>query len=259
MQIQTPAASRPFGPGQYVVLQTTEEEPEIQAYVLKADAEKSSLVVMAQLPTNATEKSNLPGIGERIARLEGPCGHSVKIANYGSVLCLGHGSGIVPLLTVIQALAKSGNYITTILYATTLEEIVLDDEIRAVSDELIFLTDNPEEKHQLLQRIELLRKNNKFGHLIAFGPASTVKESNIAAIKYHIQAQTFLHLTRTGKRKLSGTFKVSVCDNAQSICVDGHNFNAFYPNFDELIRRFASNMPTEKQAAQTANEVAVHA
>ena len=93
------------------------------------------------------------------------------------------------------------------------------------------------EKGSVCQAIIQAMKTTRPEQVFVIGPATTIKVAYAHTTKSNIPTQATLYLDRSNKNSGHGIFKVSACGNAKSICVDGFNFNAWYANFEEMVKR----------------------
>lgn len=239
-EIRTSIAVNEVKVGQYVILTVEKNQPEIPLAVLRTDSEKETITVIVYANDEYTRRLIELKSGSEIFAIEGPFGYPAKIENFGSVLCVGRGPGIVMLLPILNSLRAAGNRISTILSAQTKEGIILENEIKAVSNEVITITDDGSfgEKSSVCQAMIQTMKTIKTDQVFAIGPPTTIKVTCAHTTKYNIPAQAILYLKQADKNTGHGIFKVSICGSAKAVCVDGFNFNAWYPNFEEMIKRF---------------------
>jgi len=239
-EISTPIAVNEIKPGQYIILTVEKNGMGIPVAVLKTNSEKETITLIISATDAFTRQLTEQNTGSEIFGIDGPFGYPAQIENFGTVLCIGHGSGIVPLLPVLTSLHATGNQIITVLSAQTKEGIILENEIKAISDEVITITDDGSygEKNSVCQIVGQTLRTNKINQVFVVGSAITVKETCSLTIKYDIPIQAILYLNKPDKNTGHGIFKVSICGSAKAVCVDGFNFNAYYPNFEEMIKRF---------------------
>lgn len=81
-------------------------------------------------------------VGEYLTDVVGPLGQTTHIANVGTVVCCGGGVGVAPLLPIIKAMKQAGNRVISVLAARTKDLIILEDQVREYSDEVIIMTDD---------------------------------------------------------------------------------------------------------------------
>lgn len=239
-EISTSIPVKDIKPGQYIILRGDQNEFGFALPVIKTNTETGTVTVMVSVRDDTTHQLENLNAGDTHFEIEGPFGYQARIENFGTVLCIGRGSGIVSLLPVLASLRSAGNNVITVLSASSKEEIILQNEINAISDEVIILTDDGSsgEKGSICHMVGQVLKDNQINHVFVFGTAKAIKETCAQATKYNLQTQAVLYLGKPVKNGIHGIFKVSICGIVRSVCVDGFNFNAWYPNFDELIKRF---------------------
>jgi NAD(P)H-flavin reductase len=240
LEIRTSVAANDIKPGRYVQLIVEQDEPGIPVSVVKTSPEKETLTVLVHVADKYSRKLAELNPGHEIYGIKGPFGYPLTIENFGTVLCVSRGPAIVLLLPVLASLHAAGNRIITILSAQTKDGILLEDEINAVSDEVIAITDNEisGEKGSVCQTIIQTLRINKINQVFAIGSATTIKNTCVHAIKYNIPTQAILYVSKITQKTGHGIYKVTVSGTSRAVCVDGFDFNAWYPNFEEMIKRF---------------------
>lgn len=239
-EIRTPIASNDIKPGRYILLVVEKDEPGIPVAVVNTNPEKETVSVLVYAAEKYSQRLAVMNPGNEIFGINGPFGYPVPIENFGTVLCISRGPGVVMLLPVLASLHAAGNRIITILSAQTPEGILLQNEINAVSDEIVAITDNESsgEKGSVCQAIMQTLRTNKIDQVFVIGSATTIKNTCVHAIKHNIPIQAILYINKTALRTGHGIYKVSVSDTSRAVCVDGFDFNAWYPNLEEMIKRF---------------------
>lgn len=222
-------------PGQYLILRIHSDEEGITLPVVKVDFSRETLTVIASsLPERFSLLSN-PYVSGNQVNLGGPFGQAFRIEKYGSVLCVTDQEGIIPTYPVLSALRAAGNHVTTLLTEPTRNESAIENEIRNISDDVI------NGNHSIRQTIERILITRKMNQIFVIGSAQTIRETCSAFRACNALVQAMLFLNEQNQRGLHGIFRVSICGSSRSICVDGHNFNAYYTDFDELVRRFENS------------------
>lgn len=241
-EIRTSISINNIQPGQYIIVRMQESDPGISFPVIKTNPEKSTVTIIVSASDENSRTLSRLIEGSCLPRIDGPFGYQIQIENFGTVLCIGREQGIVALFPVLTSLRASGNRIITVLSATSKDGIVLQNEMNTVSDELITITDDGStgEKATTCQITGRVLRNNIINQVVVIGPGKTIKETCSHTIKNNIATQAFLHKQNPIEHSGHGIFKVSICGNERAVCVDGFNFNAYYPNFEEMNRRFGS-------------------
>lgn len=227
-------------PGQYLVSRFHEHKPWITLPVVKIHAEKGTVVVVSPVGEESIGPLSLLTAGSSLNALHGPCGDALRIELFGSVVCIAREGGIVALLPVLSALREAGNRVITLLSASTDQGILFEDEVRALSHETVVVTDDGSlgQKGSIAGVAAQLWKGQTVSQVFVFGGAAAIRETHGLAIRYQVPMQALMYLDKAVESGLPGIFRVSVCRSAGGICVDGYNFNAYYANFEELVRRF---------------------
>lgn len=239
-EISTSIPVNEIKPGQYIILRIEKNDPDFPLPIIKTNAEQQTITVLVSLTDDSSRQLASLNAGSTHFELEGPFGYPTQIDHFGTVVCIGQESDILHLLAILPALRVAGNHIISVLSASTKEKIILQNEISALSHEVIVITEDGScgVKGSICQVVGQLLRNNHVHQVFVMGSAKTIKETCSITTKYNIATQAVLHSRKPIKNGVHGIFRVSNCGNARSVCVDGFNFNAWYPSFDELIKRF---------------------
>ncbi|HZL12100.1 MAG TPA: hypothetical protein VFC65_19115 [Prolixibacteraceae bacterium] len=241
-EVRTSIAVNEIKAGQYVILKLEKNEPGISLPVYKTNKEKETITGFVYVTDDSAKRLAKLNPGNSIFGIDGPFGYPVLIGNSGTVICVARGPGIVLLLPVLTSLRSAGNRIITILSAQAKEDILLEEKIKAVSDEMITINEGGscKENVSICQVMGQILKDNRIDQVFAFGSAKIIKQTFSQSSRYDIQKQGVLFWGPTDEDGIYGIFRVRMCGSGKEICVDGFNFNAYYPNFDEMVRRFGS-------------------
>jgi glutamate synthase (NADPH/NADH) small chain len=256
LEIKTSIAASEIKPGQYLIFRIEETGPRIPLSTSKTDIEKETLTVFVPITDISTRKLANLNVGSQLFGIDGPFGYPMKMENFGTVLCVCRGLGIAPILPALTSLRASGNRVVTIMSAQTKEGIILEPEIRAVSDDVLVLTEDGSwgDKGTICQEMRKILTYSNIKHVFVTGSAQTIKESCSLTRKYNIPTQAILYSGKPDESGLNGVFRVSICCNGKSVCVDGDNFNAYYNDFEELVKRFGYSEVAENQSIVVSHE-----
>jgi len=258
-EISTTMPLKTINPGQYIILKLKSIEVGYPLPVIKTNVEKETITLIVLV----TDVCNRPladlDAGSTHFEIDGPFGYPAQIQNYGTVLCIGRCSGIIPLLPVLNALRQDGNQVISVLSAPSKEGIILHKEINATSDEVIIITDDGTYggKRNISQVLGQTLRSNPINQVIVMGSSFIIKETCSLTTKYNIQTQAGMYMEKPMQNGVHGIFKVSICGNAKSVCVDGFNFNAWYANFDEMLNRFGEGNLEIQSKVKVLNQTTV--
>ncbi len=178
-EIEAPLIAQARNPGQFVIISINNEYAErIPLTIADADAAKGTIRLIWQRVGKTTAELSDLKVGDEIANISGPLGRPTHIENFGTVVCVGGGIGIAPLLPIATALKEAGNKIISILGARSKNLLILDDEFRQISDELIVTTDDGSYGRKALVTEplkEVCQRNPKPDQAFVIGPAIMMK------------------------------------------------------------------------------------
>ena len=140
--IEAPLIAQSRKAGNFVIVRVDKNGERMPLTIADADIEKGTIkLVVQQVGLSSTKLCNL-NVGDEVADIVGPLGNPTHIENYGTVICAGGGVGVAPMLPIIRALKCAGNRILSVLAGRNKDMIIMEDEVRASSDETIIMTDD---------------------------------------------------------------------------------------------------------------------
>ena len=168
-----------------------------------------------------------------------PHGQATHIMNYGTVLTAGGGLSCAPLLPIIDALKKAGNRVISVMAARDKANLILEEEFRANSDEVIIMTDDGSygQKGLVTAGMEEVIQREKVDFAVVIGPAVMMKFGSLVTKKYDIPTIASLNTIMVDGTGMCGACRVSVGGKTRFVCVDGPEFDAHQVDFDEMIMR----------------------
>ena len=194
---------------------------------------------MIQSVGDSTRKICALEPGEFLHDVVGPLGQATHIEKYGTVLCAGGGVGTAPLLPIIRAMKEAGNRVISVLAGRTKDLIILEDEVRASSDEVIIMTDDGSygNKGVVTVGMEEVLKREKVDYCVTIGPAIMMKFCALLTKKYEVPTEASLNAIMVDGTGMCGACRVTVGGKTRFVCVEGPEFNAHEIDFDELMMR----------------------
>ena len=130
-------------PGQFVILRVNEEGERIPLTVADFDREKGTITLIFQEVGASTELLAQLEPGEEILDFVGPLGQKSEIEpGIGTVVCIGGGVGIAPVYPIARGMKQAGNKVISILGARNKDILIMEEEMRAISDEIFITTDD---------------------------------------------------------------------------------------------------------------------
>ena len=248
--IEAPLIARSRKPGNFIILRVSEKGERIPLTIAGADEQKGTITIIAQKVGVSTEKLARMNVGDELHDLVGPLGKATEILKVGTVLACGGGVGIAPLLPIVEGFKKAGNKVISVLAARTKDLLILEDEIKKWSDEVIVMTDDGShgKKGLVTQGAEEVILREKVDECIAIGPAIMMKFTSLLTKKYNLPTQASLNSMMVDGTGMCGACRVSVGGKTKFTCVDGPEFDAHQIDFDELMMRLGGYKNEEKTA-----------
>ncbi len=255
--VEAPLIAKARKPGNFVILRVSENGERIPLTIAGADVEKGTITLIAQKVGVSTEKLAALNVGDSLIDLVGPLGKATDIHKVGTVLCCGGGVGVAPLLPIVEGFKKAGNRVVSVLAARSKDLIILEDEVRKWSDEVIVMTDDGSHgrKGLVTQGAEEVILREKIDECIAIGPAIMMKFTSLLTKKYNIPTQASLNAMMVDGTGMCGACRVSVGGKTKFTCVDGPEFDAHQIDFDELMMRLGGYKSEEKEAFEMYNKM----
>lgn len=241
MKIHAPLIAEERLAGQFIILSVTENFGErIPLTIADADPKTGSITLIFQLVGRTTRDMAKMEVGDYLAHLVGPLGTPTHIENFGHVVCVGGGIGVAPMYPIAQALKKAGNHLTIIMGARNKALLIMEEEMRAIADELIICTDDGSAGRKCLVTVPLkeqCEKENKPDFAILIGPPVMMKFCAQTTQPYQIHTMASLNSIMVDGTGMCGGCRVTVGGKTKFVCVDGPEFNAHEVDFNNLMSR----------------------
>lgn len=247
--LDAPEIARKARPGQFVVLRVNEEGERIPLTVADTDPDKGILVIVFQEVGKSTKLLGTLEVGDTILDLIGPLGQPTHIENYGTVVCIGGGVGTPEVYPVAKALKAAGNKVISIIGFRSKELVLMEEEMRSASTELIVCTDDGSygQKGFVTDMLKgVIDRGEKIGHLFAVGPVIMMKMVSKLTEPYGIPTTVSLNPIMLDATGMCGVCRVDVGGETKFACVDGPEFDGHKVDFDLLMARLRTYLPEEK-------------
>ncbi len=237
--------------GQFVVIRVDEKGERIPLTIVDWDTKKGTITLIFLEVGVSTIKLGALEVGDEILNLVGPLGNPSEIKNFGTVAVVCGGVGTAAAYPIAKALKRAGNKVISIVGARTEELLVLENEMKAVSDELFVSTDDGTKGHKgyVSDVLKLLiEKGYKFDVAYAIGPSLMMRATANVTKSYSLKTIVSLNSIMVDGMGMCGACRVTVGGETKFACVDGPEFDAALVDFDELIKRQRVFLSQEKQA-----------
>ena len=244
MRVEAPLIAKERKAGQFIILQLDEDFGErIPLTVADANLDEGSITLIFQAVGRTTKKMALMDVGDEIAALVGPLGTPTHIENFGTVVCVGGGIGVAPMHPIAQAMKAAGNKVIIIMGARNKELLILEEEMRAIADELIICTDDGSVGRKCLvtEPLKELCEQDPMPDLaVAIGPPIMMKFCAETTRPYKVPTQVSLNTIMVDGTGMCGGCRVTVGNDTKFVCVDGPEFDGHLVDFDNMMNRLNS-------------------
>lgn len=250
--LEVPEIARARKAGHFVIIKMGEKGERIPLTIASADEKKGTITLVVQKVGVTSAKLFELEVGDEITDVVGPLGLATHIEKVGTVLCAGGGVGVAPMLPIVEALKKAGNRVITILAARTKDLIILEEQMREYSDEVIVMTDDGSygKKGLVTAGMEEIINREKVNMAVVIGPAIMMKFAALTTKKYNIETVASLNTIMVDGTGMCGACRVSVGGKTKFVCVDGPEFDAHQVDFDEMLSRLGAYKDQEVEAYQ---------
>lgn len=250
--IEAPEISRSRKPGHFVIVRINEKGERIPLTISGADETNGTITLIIQRVGVTSFKLTELNPGDYIEDVAGPLGKATHIEKVGTVLCAGGGVGVAPLLPIVEGFKKAGNRIITVLAARSKDLVILEEQMRQHSDELIIMTDDGSygKMGLVTHGMEEVIKRKKIDMSVVIGPAVMMKYASLLTKKYNIPTVASLNTIMVDGTGMCGACRCSVDGKTRFVCVDGPEFDAHSVDFDEMLQRLGAYKEKELEAYQ---------
>jgi len=248
-EIEAPHIARRGQAGQFVILRVNDQGERIPLTLASRDPVQGTITLVFQEVGKTTEMMGLLKAGQEIHDLAGPLGKATHIPTGKHVVCVGGGIGNAVVWPQVQALKEAGNRCTAILGARTKELLILEEEIRALADQVIITTDDGSygRKGMVTHALaDLIEGGEKVDEVITIGPVVMMKFVCRTTAPRGIPTQASLNPLMVDGTGMCGACRVTVGGQTRFACVEGPEFDGHQVDFDELITRLAYYQPEER-------------
>ena len=250
--VEAPLIAKARRAGHFVIVRVGENGERMPLTIADADVQAGTITLVVQkVGVSSTKLCDL-NVGDEITDVVGPLGKATHIENFGTVVCAGGGVGVAPMLPIIKALKAAGNRVVSVLAGRSKDLIILEDEVRKHSDEVIIMTDDGSygQKGVVTVGIEQVIQREKVDKVFAIGPAIMMKFCCLLTKKYNISTDVSLNTIMVDGTGMCGACRITVGGKTRFVCVDGPEFDAHAVDWNEMLTRMKAFKAEETEAME---------
>ena len=259
LEIEAPLVANKAKPGQFIILRVDEEGERIPLTVAGTDPEKGTVKIIFQVVGATTERLKHRMEGEYIQDFAGPLGKPAETEGFRNVCVVGGGAGCAIAMPVAEEFHRLGAKVTSIIGFRSRDLLILEDEFRSFSDELIVMTDDGSygrHGNVTVPLKEKLEAGEPFDLIITIGPLIMMKFVTAAAKPYGVPVTVSMNPIMIDGTGMCGGCRITLVKDGQRVtrfaCVDGPDFNGYEIDFDEAMSRGRMYAEFERHAYEEA-------
>lgn len=255
-EIEAPLIARSRKPGNFIIVRVDKHSERMPLTIADADVERGTITLVIQEVGLSSTKLCNKNEGDEVADIVGPLGNPTHIENFGTVVCACGGVGAAPMLPIVRGLKAAGNRVLTVVAGRTAELVILEDELRASSDELIVMTDDGSkgEKGVVTVGIEKFCQQEHVDKAFAIGPPIMMKFSCLTTQKYGIPTDVSLNTIMVDGTGMCGACRLSIGGKTKFVCIDGPEFDGALVDWDEMFKRMGTFKNAEREEMEHYTE-----
>ncbi len=252
LEVEAARVARKAKPGQFIVLRIDEKGERIPLTMAKQNLDKGTLTIIFQVVGKTTAHLARLEPGDALADVIGPLGMPTHIQKYdGPVICVGGGTGVAVLYPITRGYKEAGNEVIGIIGARTKELLILEEEMKEVTDDLRITTDDGSYGHHgfvtdVLKQI--LEERDDVKMVVGIGPVPMMRFVCKTTEPFKVPTTVSLNPIMVDATGMCGACRVTVGGKTRFVCVDGPEFDGHQVDFDELTQRLRMYVEEEKKS-----------
>ncbi len=248
-EIEAPLIAKSRKPGNFVIVRVDKHSERMPLTIADSDTERGTITLVIQEVGLSSTKLCNKNVGDEVADVVGPLGNPTHIEKFGTVVCACGGVGAAPMLPIVRGLKAAGNRVLTVLAGRTAELVILEDELRASSDELIIMTDDGSkgEKGVVTVGIEKFCEQEHVDKAFSIGPPIMMKFSCLTTQKYGISTDVSLNTIMVDGTGMCGACRLTIGGKTKFVCIDGPEFDGALVDWDEMFKRMGTFKKAEME------------
>ena len=255
--VEAPRVARKRQAGQFVILRVYAHGERIPLTIADGDPERGTITLIVQGIGKTTKLMNLLGPGDALLDLVGPLGKPSEIKDYGTVVVIGGGVGAAIAYPTAKAMREAGNHVISLLGGRSKDLVILESEIRAISDEVFISTDDGSygRKGLVIDPLkDLIAAGRPIDLVLAIGPPRMMQAVAEVTRPHRIPTIVSLNSLMVDGTGMCGGCRIMTTEGAKFACVDGPEFDAHTVDFNILVQRNRMYVDREAEELQEFRE-----
>lgn len=249
-EIFAPMIARKAEPGQFVIIKANETGERIPLTMANTDNEQGTVTIIYQVVGKSTALFKSLKVGDAFQDVIGPLGKPTHIEKIGTVVCVGGGTGVAVLYPITKAFKQIGNNVISIMGSRNKDLLIMEDEMKAVSDELHVCTDDGSYGYHgfVTDVMKEVLKSMEVNIVVGIGPIPMMKFVCNITKEFNIKTLVSLNTIMIDGTGMCGCCRAMVGGEIKFACVDGPEFDGHQVDFDGLMQRLQAYTGEEKES-----------
>lgn len=249
-EIEAPHIAAKAKPGQFLILKANETGERIPLTMADSDPVKGTVTIIYQVVGKSTALFAGLQVGQGFQDVIGPLGQPTHLEKVGKVVCVGGGTGVAVLHPITRGLKQAGNHVISIIGARTKDLLILEDQMKAASDELHVCTDDGSYGHHgfVTEVLKQVLEQGDVKLAVTIGPVPMMKFCCKLTEQYGVHTLVSLNPIMIDGTGMCGGCRVQVGDETRFACVDGPEFDGHKVDFEVLMKRLQAYQEEEKKS-----------
>ncbi len=252
-RIEAPKIAAKRKAGQFVILRVHEDGERIPLTIADSNAADGTITIIVQGIGKTTKLLNTFKAGDSIRDIVGPLGKPSHIEMFGTAVSIGGGVGTAIAFPTAAALKQAGNRVISIIGGRTREFVILEDELRAICDEVYPSTDDGSYGFHgfVTDKLrQLIDEGRKIDFVLAIGPIPMMRAVAEVTRPHGIRTVVSLNPIMVDGTGMCGGCRAIVDGKPVFVCVDGPEFDAHKVDFDILAKRNRTYLAQERESLE---------
>ena len=240
MDIEAPFIAKKAKAGQFIIFRLDEQGERVPLTIAGYDREKGTVSIIFQKVGFATIALGSLNEGDYIRDFVGPLGKPTHTEGVKKVCVVGGGVGCAIALPSAAAFKEAGAEVDVIVGFRNKDIVILEEEFKAVSDNMYLMTDDGsygEQGFVTAKLQQLLEAGNQYDAVLAIGPIPMMKFVCKTTEPFGVKTMVSLNPIMVDGTGMCGGCRVTVGGETKFACVDGPEFDGHKVDFNELMSR----------------------
>ena len=249
-EIEAPQIAKKAKPGQFVILVVNETGERIPLTMAEVDKERGTITIIYMIVGKSTRLFSSLRVGDGYRDVVGPLGEPTHIENFGTVVCVGGGTGTAVIHPITRGMYEAGNNVISIIGSRTKDYLIMEEQMAKVSHEVRICTDDGSKgRHGFVtEELEEILKAQKVDLVVAIGPVPMMKFVSLLTKKYDTPTMVSLNPIMIDGTGMCGGCRVTIGGKTKFACVDGPEFDGHQVDYDGLMRRLGAYKVEEQHS-----------